>query len=176
MFQQKRPTHSGVVLCERPQHLEKSAPSSSSAAKQRTNMVCKQNNKTNTCICTHTYDIYIYIYLCESSDRAGDPECSARIRIYIYICIYIYIHMWVRFVGLLVSVPLPVPRSQLPPRLPWPCYPPPSCLLLLPPSAKPEGGGHDDRGMMEETGQGRIRCHGSLGGSSKSHVPTSRRD
>ena len=94
---------------------------------------------------------------------------------YVYVYIYIYKHMWVRLVGLLLSVPLLVPRSQLPPRLLWPCYPPPPCLLLLPPSAKPEGGGHYDRGMMEETGQGRIRCHGSLGGSSKSHVPTSRR-
>ena len=41
---------------------------------------------------------------------------------------------------------------------------PPLVSFCLPPPAKLESGGHYGRGIMEETGQGRIRCHGSLSG------------
>ena len=73
--------------------------------------------------------------------------------------------MWARLVGLLVSFSPPLfsilschPADRGSPILP---------LLVsfsLPPSAKPEGGGHYGCGMMGETGQGRIRCHGPFSG------------
>ena len=81
---------------------------------------------------------------------------------YVYVYVYVYVcvlggsfrRFRFRCSRFSVATPLTVVHHFLP-------------LLVsfcLSPPAKLESGGHYGRGIMEETGQGRIRCHGSLSG------------
>ena len=83
---------------------------------------------------------------------------------YKYVYVYVYVYVCVlggsfrrfrfRCSRFSVATPLTVVHHFLPPLV----------SFCLPPPAKLESGGHYGRGIMEETGRGRIRCHGSLSG------------